>query len=121
MDQGKAKIFLAMVILVFTILACNFDAPTAKPEIPVTVIIEPTSASPQNKTPLSEAEVPRVSLEEALTALQSGTAVIVDVRSPEAYAASHVAGAISVPLGEIETNPTGLDLDKDQWIITYCT
>jgi rhodanese-related sulfurtransferase len=69
----------------------------------------------------SEAQVPRIPVEQALAALQSGAAVIVDVRSMEAYDASHVAGAISIPLAEIETNPTGLSLEKDQWIITYCT
>ena len=62
-----------------------------------------------------------MSIEEARAALENGTAVIVDVRSPDAYETSHIAGAISVPLGEIERNPTGLSLEKDQWIITYCT
>jgi len=45
----------------------------------------------------------------------------VDVRSKEAYEASHIAGALFVPLGEFESNIAGLDLDKEQWIITYCT
>jgi rhodanese-related sulfurtransferase len=44
-----------------------------------------------------------------------------DVRSAEAYQASHVAGAISIPLGSIETDPTSIGLDKERWIITYCT
>ena len=46
---------------------------------------------------------------------------VVDVRDPAQYEQSHVAGAISIWLDDIEANPTGLDLDKDQWIITYCT
>ena len=57
----------------------------------------------------------------ARAALERGEAVIVDVRSDAAYEVSHIAGAINIQLGEIETNPTGLNLDKDQWIITYCT
>lgn len=71
--------------------------------------------------PRSEAEVPRVSVEEAKAALESGTAIIVDVRSPGAYETSHIKGAVSVPLGELERNLSGLTLPKDQWIITYCT
>jgi predicted sulfurtransferase len=71
--------------------------------------------------PLTEAEVPRVSVEDAKAALDSGEAVIVDVRSDAAYEASHVAGAINIQLGEFETNPAGIELEKDQWIITYCT
>jgi rhodanese-related sulfurtransferase len=65
--------------------------------------------------------VPRISPEEAQAALESGAAVIVDVRSSEAFEASHVAGAISVPLGAIERDLANVPLDKDQWIITYCT
>jgi len=122
MDMRKMGLLLVAAFLTLVIISCNFTAAADEPEPAVTVIIEPTSVSPQNnKTPLSEADIPRVSLEEALAALQSGAAVVVDVRSPEAYAASHIAGAISIPLGEIETDPTGLDLDQDQWIITYCT
>jgi rhodanese-related sulfurtransferase len=71
--------------------------------------------------PQTDAEVPRVSLPDALAALESGEAVIVDVRSPDSYEASHIAGAISIPLEVIQTDPNALSLDKDQWIITYCT
>ena len=77
--------------------------------------------SEERELPLTDAEVPRVSLEEAKAALDSGAAILVDVRSPDAFEASHAVGAISVPLGEIERNITGLPLEKDQWIITYCT
>lgn len=73
------------------------------------------------RLPLSEAEVPRVTVDEARAALERGEAVMVDVRSAEAFAVSHVAGAVNIQLGELETNRTGLNLDKEQWIITYCT
>jgi len=45
----------------------------------------------------------------------------VDVRGSEAYAAGHVPGALNIQLEEFETNPANLKLDKEQWIITYCT
>ena len=121
MDKRKTKIFLAAAMLVFTMLACNFGAQPATPNLPVTVIVEPTSSIEQNNIPRTEAEVPRVELEQARAAIESGAAIAVDVRSAEAYAGGHIPGAIFIPLGEIETNPTGLDLDKDEWIITYCT
>lgn len=124
----KTKLILPFSVLLLAALACNFVAPTASPTslpptvIPeFTVIVEPTSSVPQQNVPGSEAEVERIPVELALTALQSGAAVIVDVRSPQAYEAKHIAGAISIPLGEIETNLEGLKLEKDQWIITYCT
>lgn len=71
--------------------------------------------------PQTEDAVPRVTVEEAKSALDSGKAVLVDVRSVEAYAESHAVGAISIPLSQFEVNIEKLSLDKDQWIITYCT
>ena len=118
MWKRKTSILLAMSILAFVALACNALLPL--PDSEPTQILEPVSTQGQNNLPLTEAEVPRVTLEEAKAALDSGAAIIVDVRDAGQYAASHVAGAINILLGEIETNPTGLNLDKDQWIITYC-
>lgn len=71
--------------------------------------------------PQSEGAVPRVTVEEAKAALDSGEAIIVDVRSPGTFADGHIVGALSIPLGEFEGNIANVPLDKDQWIITYCT
>jgi 3-mercaptopyruvate sulfurtransferase SseA len=108
----SGRIHFLLVILILFTAAC-----TAEPtEIPA-----PAATPTPVRLPLSEAEVPRVTVDEAKAALERGEAVMVDVRSAEAFAASHVAGALNIQLGEIETNPTGLNLDKEQWIITYCT
>ena len=127
MLKRKTNILLAATILAFAIQACNAPSPTTEPTIAptqtlaATQIIEPVSTQTQANLPESEAAIPRVSVEQAKAAFDSGAAIIVDVRSAGAYAASHVPGAINIQLGEFETNPTGLNLDKDQWIITYCT
>ncbi|MGH8245357.1 MAG: rhodanese-like domain-containing protein, partial [Gammaproteobacteria bacterium] len=81
----------------------------------------PGVTQPQGNIPQSEAAVPRVTVEEAKAAFDSGEAVLVDVRSQGAYEASHAAGALFIPLGEFETDPAGVELNKEQWIITYCT
>ncbi len=82
----------------------------------------------QNNTPAPAApiteeiphpEIARVSLDEAKTALDAGTAVFVDVRSAEAYAGQHIAGSINIPSAEIETRIA--ELDPNAWIIPYCT
>jgi rhodanese-related sulfurtransferase len=86
-----------------------------------TKVIEPVITQSSGNLPLTEAEVPRVPVDVAKAAFDTGQAIIVDVRSADAYAASHVKGAVNIQLGEIETNPSGLNLDKNQWIITYCT
>jgi rhodanese-related sulfurtransferase len=43
-----------------------------------------------------------VSVEDALARCGRGEAVLVDVRTPAAYAAGHIPGAVNVPAGEIE-------------------
>ena len=120
MEKRKIKTLTVIVSLLLTMVACNFAAPTGQSTPPaLTVIAEPTSSS-QNVLQ-SESQVPRIPVEQALAAVQSGAAIIVDVRSAQAYDDSHVAGALSIPLADIENNPNGLALEKDQWIITYCT
>ena len=64
-------------------------------------------------------EIARVSLDEAKSALDSGSAILIDVRSAEAYAAQHVAGAINIPAAEIQNRIS--ELDPNDWIIPYCT
>ena len=110
------KIYPLLVLLVLTLSAC-----TATPQSLPTVIVEPTSPPRTGNLPQTEADVPRVTVEQALTALNSGAAVIMDVRSTESFVASHIAGALSIPLTRIEDNPASVTLDKSQWIITYCT
>src|SRR3990172_5530123 len=113
------KIFTVISILLLAALACNTTlsqtAPTIQP------ISTQSQIQGQTKPPLTEADVPRVSAKDAKAALDRGEAIFVDVRSTEAYAEGHVADAISIPLGEFENNIANVPLDKDQWIITYCT
>lgn len=122
MINKNRNILLAIFVLTLAILACSSSLPQAEPTVAATQVQVPSATEqPQGDIPQTEADVPRISVEEAMTARNSGEAVIVDVRSAESYAAGHVAGSISIPLTEIETNPTGVSLDKEQWIITYCT
>jgi len=119
--MSKIKIFslLVSLFLFLTTAACSTAIPTEV--LPPTVIAEPTNPPQRSSLPLSEAGVPRIEVEVAKAAIDSGAAIIVDVRSKQAYDASHVAGAINIQLGEFETNINSLTLDKNQWIITYCT
>jgi len=119
-SNRTTKILLALSVLLFAASACNAQFIGTEPTSAPTQIIEPVFTQSQSDLPLTETEAPRVTVEAAKAALDSGAAVIVDVRDPVAYETSHIAGAINIQLGEIETNPTGLNLDKDQWIITYC-
>ena len=117
----KTKITFAISALIFATLACNTLLPPAEPPSTPFVIVEPTFSVEEPDLPATEAEVPRVSLEQALTAYSAGAAVFVDVRAPQSYQISHIPGALNIPLGAFETDIANVNLDKDAWIITYCT
>ena len=117
----KIKFTFAFSLLFLASLACNALLP-AEPSPTMVVIVEPTFATQAlPDLPQTEADVPRASLEMALTAYTAGAAIFVDVRSADEYTASHIPGAINIPLNEIEFNPILPNIDQDQWIITYCT
>ena len=123
------KNLLIILLLLFSISACT----VTKPQTESTNQAYPNQAYPNqaypNQTPtqgqadipLTEADVPRITVEDAKAAVDGNEAVIVDVRSAESFAAGHIAGAISIPLAEFETNISNIALEKEQWIITYCT
>ena len=116
------KALVVISILFLATLACNASLPQTKPTSAPTIQAIPTQPQQgQTNLPLTEADVPRVTPKDAKLALDEGKAVIVDVRGAQFFAEGHVAGAISIPLEQIENNIENIPLKKDQWIITYCT
>ena len=113
------KYTLILSVFVFAALACNASLPQAAE--PTAIPTQPQVQNPGGNIPQTEADVPRISVEDAKAAFDSGQAIIVDVRSADSYAAGHAAGSISIPLENFENNIGNLSLEKDQWIITYCT
>jgi rhodanese-related sulfurtransferase len=67
-----------------------------------------------------EDKMPRVSAEELKQLVAANKAVIIDVRTPEAYHDAHIKGAISLPVSKIEAGEYK-DLPRDKRIISYCT
>jgi 3-mercaptopyruvate sulfurtransferase SseA len=124
-------ILLATFTLVLISLACNALLPQTEPtSVPTPVetqiiiptqITEPVSTQPPANLPQTDAEVSRVPADQAKAALDSGDAVIVDVRGADAYARSHIKGALEISLSAIQMDPANLPIDKNKWIITYCT
>lgn len=53
-----------------------------------------------------------------LARVQSGEVTVLDVRPAEEYRAAHIAGAVSVPLKELEARLAGLS--KGREIVAYC-
>jgi hypothetical protein len=93
----------------------------------------PAATAPQNSVPSASAppvaptaaaelpypEIVRVSLGDAKAAYDLKQAVYLDVRDADSYANSHIPGAISIPLNNLETRLK--ELDPSAWILTYCT
>lgn len=51
-------------------------------------------------------------------ALVKAGAVLVDVRTPDEFAAKHIDGAINIPVDELEARKAELPKDKD--VVVYC-
>ncbi|MCU0504710.1 MAG: metalloregulator ArsR/SmtB family transcription factor [Chloroflexi bacterium] len=64
------------------------------------------------------APVEAVGREELVARVRAGDAVVVDLRPAEEFAAGHIAGAVSIPLSELETRLAELPTDVE--IVAYC-
>ncbi len=106
---------IGLIVLGVAFIAVPLLAPASSPigptSIPTALIID------QSGVPYPA--VPRIRVGDARAAQESKQAVFVDVRSASQYAQSHVPGALSIPLTEFESRLN--ELNKEQWIITYCT
>lgn len=120
MQRIRYSLF-ATLVFVAALSACSAQPTQAPPTSAPTTIVQPVVTQPSGPLPQTDADVPRVTVEEAKAAFDSGLAIIVDVRHPNDFEESHVPGAISVPLLQIERELSSLTLNKEQWIITYCT
>ncbi|HEU4794015.1 MAG TPA: rhodanese-like domain-containing protein [Pyrinomonadaceae bacterium] len=69
-------------------------------------------------TPYSDG-VRRVTIEELEALTKEGKAVVVDVRSQDAYNSGHIPGAKLIPLDDVGTRYK--ELPREKLIITYCS
>ena len=64
-------------------------------------------------------EVPRISPADARSGMDSGNALMVDVRSERDFAAARISGAVHIPDADIETRYQ--ELPEERPIYLYCT
>jgi rhodanese-related sulfurtransferase len=111
-----SRSFLLLSSLLFT-LACN-DGPdssatpggAATAELPEPVEV---AGSPSGRAVLDPAGL--------VTRLEEGTApVLLDVRSPEEFAAGHIPGAINIPYDELPDRFSEISEYRDAELIVYC-
>jgi rhodanese-related sulfurtransferase/DNA-binding transcriptional ArsR family regulator len=69
----------------------------------------------------SDADVVEISRRELLDRLDAGDVVLLDVRPGEEYAAGHIPGARSAPIGELVEDLAAVEgLEADADIVAYC-
>jgi len=100
-EEGMKRLLAAAVVL---LVSCN-QAPPPSALTPAAASAAPPSAA-----------VAHVDGAAAKKLVQGG-ARLVDVRTPEEYAAGHIEGAVNVPVDTVETSDLGA---KDQPIVLYC-
>ena len=110
--KGRA---LAGGVLLAVAAVPAFAAPQDPKPVPS---LTPPAAAPA-APPATQETARRISAAEARQALAAGKAVLVDVRSKEAFDARHAQGALSVPLSDLGSRAG--ELPKNKLVITYCT
>ena len=76
--------------------------------------------SPENAGGGAAADVGEISRDEIKRRLRDPTMLLVDVLAHEAYAAEHIAGAMNLPLAEIEQRAPQMLPDRNADIAAYC-
>ena len=65
-------------------------------------------------------DISTISGEQLFPALRRGRLRLVDVLSPESFSATHIPGAINLPVADIARRAGELLPDKAEAIVTYC-
>lgn len=79
----------------------------------------PSSSAPAPPSSAHGDGVERMTTAELRDALEKGTAIVVDVRSPESFKMGHIRGAINVPEQEITKRKD--EFPRDKKIVFYCS
>jgi rhodanese-related sulfurtransferase len=69
--------------------------------------------------PAASNAVPRIDGVEAKRLVDKGEAVLVDVRSKDAFVGGHADGALNIPVSQLADRMK--ELSKDKTIVAYCT
>ena len=119
-----------VVLTLLFVIACSKSESTTASSVPVsgeTATSAPAPATDEapvaTSTAISAAEIadaPRIAPQRAWDLVQSGQAVIVDVRSKDQYDSERIKGSKNIPLWELEGRARS-ELEPTRWIIPYCT
>lgn len=68
--------------------------------------------------PVDQASVATLDADELAIYVESGHAILIDVRTPEEFADGHIAGALNMPVESFD--PAAIPLDEYSETILYC-
>lgn len=114
--------YLLLPLLLLSIMLTSACAAVAEPTVAPDIEAEVGQAEAELPAPVEirrDDDVPRITIEEAIELVDSGTAVFMDARAQESYDVQHIPGALPPP--SVALSELGETLDPDLLIITYCT
>ena len=68
----------------------------------------------------ADVDVPELTRDEVIRGLRGGRLTLVDVLSPESFAAMHIPGAINVPVAALASRAPAALPRRDAVIVAYC-
>lgn len=86
---------------------------------PATNPANPPGTIPHAAPGMTEATAPRMMIAQLQQQLPLGNILILDVRPSMSYSASHAAGAVNIPLDQLQSRAA--ELPRDKRIVAYCT
>ncbi len=124
--------FSLLLLMAMTAAACGSTEPaadnaapaeppagSATTEPPAVSATQPAEPLPELRT--NDAGAVLVTQDEVLRMIDAGTApMILDVRTPEEFAESHVPGAINISHDELADRMAEIDGARDAGLIVYC-
>jgi len=93
---------------------------TAAPMLPILGAAPTEHPSDEHTQSPAKAAVRRIAPEEAAMLVQTGDAILLDVRAQDSFEADHIRGAKHIPYAEIDMRARQ-ELPPTRWIIPYCT
>lgn len=97
-------------------------APSATATTPAPSAANPADAPgtiPNAAPGMTEATAPRMMIAQLQQQLPLGNVLLLDVRPTMSYSASHAAGAVNIPLEQLQARAA--ELPRDKRIVAYCT
>ena len=83
------------------------------------VLVALASSRARAQAPASSTDAPRIEAAELKKLVDKGDAVLLDVRSQNAWDMGHAEGAIHIPLGELSARLD--EVPRDKLVAAYCT